>query len=205
MSQSLRTYSILTFAGVCQGLALALFLLPNAIPSGGATAIAVLFLFLLDIPVAFTIWFMNFTLLAIAIKYLGTSSAIRTMYTVTCAAITINLITNQNINLNFPVMLDLVYGAILFGIGVGVALRQRSSSGGMDIVALIIATYKGHLPGRIMFWINGSIFLITAIAINWKIIYLAILCQWLSTRFIDIIYTIEYLSRFVVIHWRRKQ
>ncbi|MDQ0337982.1 uncharacterized membrane-anchored protein YitT (DUF2179 family) [Caldalkalibacillus uzonensis] len=199
---------MLTIGGLLQGIAMAIFLFPHAIPSGGAAAIAVLMQYLLHIPFEFTLWLVNFSLLSVAIKWLGYTSAIRTMYAVSVASITINLSYAYLHWANGYVWLDLLWGSMIFGLGVGLLLRQRASNGGMVILALIISVYKGYPPGKVMFWINSTIFLITAVVIEWKIIVLALLCQWLSTRIIDFIYKADMIRRLMafltVLAWRRR-
>ncbi|GGK17227.1 UPF0750 membrane protein YitE [Caldalkalibacillus thermarum] len=203
-----RTYGLLTIGGLMQGLAMAVFLFPHAIPSGGAAAIAVLMQYLLAIPFEYTLWVVNFGLLSVAMKWLGYTSAIRTMYAVSVASVTINLSSGY---FHWPFVylwLDLLWGSLLFGLGVGLLLRQGATNGGMVILALIISIYKGYAPGKVMFWINATIFLITAVVIEWSIIVLALLCQWLSTRIIDLIYKADLVSRllafFTALAWRRR-
>ncbi|EGL83137.1 protein of unknown function DUF161 [Caldalkalibacillus thermarum TA2.A1] len=203
-----RTYGLLTIGGLMQGLAMAVFLFPHAIPSGGAAAIAVLMQYLLAIPFEYTLWVVNFGLLSVAMKWLGYTSAIRTMYAVSVASVTINL---SSVHFHWPFVylwLDLLWGSLLFGLGVGLLLRQGATNGGMVILALIISIYKGYAPGKVMFWINATIFLITAVVIEWSIIVLALLCQWLSTRIIDLIYKADLVSCllafFTALAWRRR-
>jgi uncharacterized membrane-anchored protein YitT (DUF2179 family) len=205
---TLKIYVILTIGGLLQGIAMGIFLFPHAIPSGGAAAISVLMKYLLNIPYEVSLWLVNFTLLFTAVKWLGYASTIRTMYTVSVISVTINLTHSL---VNWPVgnvWLDLIWGSLLMGIGVGLLVRQRASNGGMVILALIVHIYKGYAPGKVMFWINSFIFFITALVVDWKIIVLALLNQWLATRVIDMIYKLDLaqsvLGRLAGLSWRRR-
>lgn len=192
-----------------QGMAMGIFLFPHAIPSGGAAAISVLMKYLLNVPYEISLWLLNFFLLVAAVKWLGYASTIRTMYTVSVISVTINLTHSFGpCPLAGNIWLDLIWGSLLIGVGVGLLVRQRASNGGILILALIIHFYKGYPPGRVMFWINCVIFLITAIVIDWKIIFFALLNQWLSTRIVDIIYQLNLsqslLGRLIGVAWRRR-
>ena len=56
---------------------------------------------------------------------------------------------------------------------------------GIGYVALAIYKYKRINPGTSLFWMNGIIFAFGAYVIDWKIIILAVVCQWISTRIIN--------------------
>lgn len=183
---------ILGIAAGIQGIAMTFFLFPHFIPSGGAASLAVLLNYLLDTPYSVTLWVLNASLLLAAAKWLGKSSVFWTLFCVSITSITIDFLTplvSEPLN---PVLLDLLLGAVVFGIGVGILFRMGASSGGMDILALIISKARGCAPGRTLFYINGSLLLITGIVVDWKVIIYAISCQMIGTRIIDFIYKMEF-------------
>ncbi|CAN7412677.1 YitT family protein [Rossellomorea sp. LjRoot5] len=187
----LRKVVILGFASTLQGLAMAVFLFPHFIPSGGAASVSVLLNYLLHIPFAVTLWVMNACLLGAAVKWLGKGNAFWTMYCVTVTSGVVDAVDPFLTGTVSFVFVDLLIGSILFGIGVGVLFRMGASSGGMDILALIISKLKGHSPGKTLFAINGSVLLLTGIVVDVKIILFAITCQFISTRILDIIIKID--------------
>ncbi|RFB15152.1 YitT family protein [Bacillus sp. HNG] len=178
---------ILGTAAMIQGFAMATFLFPHFIPTGGAASVAVLFNYVAGIPFDRTLWLLNAGLLFAAIKWLGKGTAIWTLYCVTVTAITIRLVTPFITNPISYVFVDLLVGSIIFGVGIGILFRMGASSGGMDILALIISKLKGYSPGKTLFAINGTILLTTGIVVDWKIIIFALVSQFISTRIIDLI------------------
>jgi uncharacterized membrane-anchored protein YitT (DUF2179 family) len=116
-------------------------------------------------------------------------------------------VTSGVVNLTSPfikstvsfVFFDLLIGSILFGIGIGILFRMGASSGGMDILALIISKLKGYTPGKTLFVINGSLLLLTGIVVDLKIILFAIACQFIGTRILDIICQLELKRNFTSI------
>ncbi|MDR4889358.1 YitT family protein [Fredinandcohnia sp. QZ13] len=178
---------ILGMAALIQGFAMATFLFPHFIPTGGAASVAVLFNYVAGIPFDRTLWILNAGLLFAAIKWLGKGTAIWTLYCVTVTAITIRLVTPFITNPISYVIVDLLVGSIIFGVGIGILFRMGASSGGMDILALIISKLKGYSPGKTLFAINGTILLTTGIVVDWKIIIFALVSQFISTRIIDLI------------------
>jgi len=187
MRQHLFKSIILAFASAIQGAAMSLFLFPHYIPSGGAAGIGVLLNYIWNVPYATSIWLLNAAMIVAAIKWLGKSNALWTMYCVGAAALTINLLSPS---INHPignVWVDLILGSLLFGFGVGVLFKMGASSGGMDILALIISSFTKQTPGKVLFWINSSILLTAGFVIDWKVIMYALICQWVGTRMIDMI------------------
>lgn len=189
--EKIKIYSILTAGGLLQGIAMGLFLFPHAIPSGGAAAITVIVKYLFNVPYEITLWLVNFLLLVAAAKWLGYASTIRTLYTVSVISVTINFCHTMFNPTGGNVWLDLVWGSFLMGVGVGLLVRQRASNGGMVILALIVHIYKGYAPGKVMFWVNCFIFLITALLVGWSIILMALINQWLASRIVDLVYNLK--------------
>lgn len=182
---------ILGIAAGIQGIAMTFFLFPHFIPSGGAASLAVLFNYLLDTPYSVTLWVLNAGLLLAAAKWLGKSSVFWTLFCVSVTSVTIDYLTPYITEPLNPVLLDLLLGAAVFGVGVGILFRMGASSGGMDILALIISKARGTAPGRTLFYINGSLLLLTGVVVDWKVIVYAVICQMIGTRMIDLIYKLE--------------
>lgn len=187
-----RKGTILGIAASIQGLAMAIFLFPHFIPSGGAASVSVLVNYLLHVPFAITLWVLNASLLLAAVKWLGKENALWTMYCVTVTSFVVNFLNSHLIGTVSFILVDLLIGSILFGIGIGILFRMGASSGGMDILALIISKLKGYTPGKTLFFINGSVLLLTGIVVDLKIILFALACQFIGTRILDIICQVEY-------------
>lgn len=192
MRKEMRNYLLLTIGAIIQGLSMGLFLFPHGVPSGGAAGIALLMNYWLLLPLGVSLWLTNFILLSFAIYWFGMMWTLRTMYSVTVTSFTVHLV-DQYVHLPHQyLIIDLICGGLVFGIGVGILIRYGASSGGMVIPSLIIAAIKKIPPGKAMFWINMTIFIITATVIEWKIVFYAIFCQWFSTQIIDIVYKLNF-------------
>jgi len=205
MVKEFERYAFLATGAIIQGFAMALFLFPHGIPSGGAAGIALLINHLFHLSLGFSLWIANFTLLILAIYWFGYAWTIRTMFSVSMTSFVVQLIDVDMYFSQTNVLLDLLIGGIVFGIGVGILIRFGASSGGMVIPALIIASVRKCTPGKAMFWLNFTIFLIAAFVIDWKIIFYAIICQWISTKVIDLIHGIKIRPYWMhKMAWRKK-
>jgi uncharacterized membrane-anchored protein YitT (DUF2179 family) len=205
MKNSIRSYFFITCGGFTQGFAMAIFLFPHFIPSGGAGGIAVLLNYWIGMPFSYALWLVNFSLLVAAIQWLGNKSAIGTMYAITVTSISIHFFSLDLFSYNGNIWGDLIIGSLLLGTGVGILLRQQVSNGGMGVIALIIAKHKMISPGKPLFLLNVAVFILTGSIIAWPIVIQAILSQWVSTRMVDRIYKLKIqLNMLPTMSWRKK-
>ncbi|MDZ5470470.1 YitT family protein [Bacillus sp. 31A1R] len=189
--------------GAIQGFGMGLFLFPHAIPSGGAGGLAVLLNYFLHLDMGFSLWIVNFSMLVLAIKFLGNRCAIWTMVAISVTSLSIYFFQNTISKPLGNVWVDLVIGSLFLGTGVGLLLREGVSNGGVGVIALIISTERNILPGRPLFWINVSIFFITALIISWDIIIQALISQWISTKVVDYVCGIRF-HQVYTLGWRKK-
>jgi uncharacterized membrane-anchored protein YitT (DUF2179 family) len=205
MSKGFIQIILLIFGAIIQGMAMAQFLFPHNIPSGGGAGIAILIHHFLHLPLGFSLWLSNAVFLIFALNFFGLTWTLKTIFAVALTAITVNFITDAFMFYHIHIFADIVLGGIFYGIGVGILIRVGASSGGMVIPALMIARFRNWHPGTVILWINGLIFLFTSVAIDFKIILFAFVCQMISTRVIDFIYFIH-IPRplYSSILWRKK-
>ncbi|MCP8615878.1 YitT family protein [Salirhabdus salicampi] len=189
--------------GIIQGFGMGVFLFPNDIPSGGAGGLAVLINHLFHVHIGIALWIVNFSLLLLGLKYLGGKSVFGTLIAITVTSIFI--FVSQNIfSISYRlVWVDLIIGSIFLGLGIGLLLRNNVSNGGIGVVALIISIKKNVLPGRPLFWINCSIFILTAYVIDWDILIYAFISQWISTKMVDLVCGYDYITTYTL-SWERK-
>jgi len=205
MNKLLITYFFIFSGAILQGISMSIFLFPHSIPSGGAAGIAILINYWLHFPLGLSLWLANFIFLLFALKYFGYSWTMRTMIAVATTSMIISIISANLFLPHIHLLADLLLGGITFGVGVGLLIRNGSSSGGMVIPALMIATRFNLSPGKVMLVINLFIFVITASVIDFKIIVYAAICQLISTNIIDFIYTVKIPATTIAnLSWRKK-
>lgn len=206
MKKTVIIYLCILIGATLQGMAMSLFLFPHSIPSGGAAGIAILMNHWFHLPLGFSLWLANIVFLVFALKYFGYTWTFRTILSVATTSTTVSILSSYALPLqDMPFFLDILGGSIFFGVGVGILIRAGASSGGMVIPAMMIATYKKWSPGKVMMGINLLIFLLTALVIDYKIVIYAIICQFISTNIIDLIYNLKiYPGNLLAPSWRKK-
>lgn len=186
---------------------MSIFLFPHSIPSGGAAGLAILLNYWFEWPLGLSLWLANIVFLLFALKYFGYTWTLRTIIAVAITSTTVSIISAR-VAYSLPhvhILFDIIAGSIFFGIGVGLLIRSGASSGGMVIPALMIASIKRWSPGRVMLGINLCIFLLTALVIDYKIVFFAIVGQFLSTQIIDFMYELQFSKMTLpALGWRKK-
>ena len=158
MRKLVLTYSCLLFGATLQGISMSIFLFPHSIPSGGAAGLAILMNHLFHFSLGFSLWFANFVFLLFALNYFGFTWTIRTILAVAITSTIVTIITSHYPFPHIHILIDIIFGSIGFGIGVGLLIRAGASSGGMVIPALMVASYKNWSPGKVMMGINFLFF-----------------------------------------------
>lgn len=160
-----RTYTIIVFGLFLYALSWTAFLLPHRITGGGVSGIGALVFYATGFPVGYTYFLINIGLILIAIKVLGASFGVKTIFGVTVGAFLLSLLQSF---IHLPVVedkfLSAIIGGMLAGVGLGIIFTQGGSTGGTDIIAMIINKYRNISPGRIILYcdvfIIGSSFLV---------------------------------------------
>ncbi|KRL00076.1 YitT family protein [Liquorilactobacillus capillatus] len=199
----LKQVIIALLAGVILAIGLNFFLIPGNIFSAGFNGVAQLcssilnklfqikidtgyFILLLNIPVGILGWIKvgkNFT-------YYSILTIIATTFF--SVVIPVQRLTSD------PLMGGL-FGGVLTGAGVGLSLRYGFSTGGMDIIAVILNKTTGKSVGVLMLIINMMIILTAGFFFGWQSALYTIISNYAMTRVVDGIHTShQKLTAFVV-------
>lgn len=172
---TIKTYFLITLGCLTYVTAWTIFLIPNKIVGGGVSGIASLIFFGTGegFPVSYTFFIVNTILLIFGMRMLGKDFGIKTVYSVIVATLGfeyIPMIFNSidpnfisNLSENGPLTLA-IFGGVVSGMGVGINFMQGGSTGGTDIIALMVNKRYNLSPGKVIAYIDliiiGSSFLI---------------------------------------------
>ncbi|HMM06876.1 MAG TPA: YitT family protein [Clostridiales bacterium] len=135
-------------------------LVPNGLLSSGFTGIAILINnFWPAIPLSVGVYALNIPALLWALKELNKRFLFYTVFAVTVQSLFIQLLENIP-TYNGDPMLAAIFAGVLGGIGGGAVIRRSGSSGGTDIIGVIIKKKWGYSIGTVGFIFN--IFVLTA-------------------------------------------
>jgi uncharacterized membrane-anchored protein YitT (DUF2179 family) len=148
---TVKTYGIITIGLFINALAWTAFLIPSEIVGGGITGAASLVYFATGFPVAITFLLVNVILIIFGIKSLGFGFGVKTVYAILVLSAFLGLLQQL---ITAPVVDDkfmsAIIGGILGGASVGLVFTQGGSTGGTDIIAMIINKYRNISHGRLI-------------------------------------------------------
>ena len=153
----LKAYLIITFGLLLYTLGWIVFLIPNNMVGGGVTGISAILLYAFNIPVGASFFVINLVLLLIALKVLGKGFGMKTVYAIIIASVFYEVVPPlipevfiQEIAISNGKLLCAIFGGVCAGLGIGISFSQGGSTGGTDIVALMIVKYKNISAGRVI-------------------------------------------------------
>ncbi|MBE6229220.1 MAG: YitT family protein [Bacteroidales bacterium] len=157
----IKTYLIITVGLLCYALGWDVFLIPNGMVGGGVTGIAAVLLYAFKIPVSVSFFVINLVLLLIALKVLGKGFGVKTVYAIVVTSIFLEVLPMylsdafiQEIAISNGKLLCAIFGGVVSGLGIGLCFSQGGSTGGTDIVALMITKYRNISAGKIILIID---------------------------------------------------
>lgn len=152
-----KAYVIITFGLLLYTLGWIVFLIPNNMVGGGVTGISAILLYAFNIPVSASFFVINLVLLLIALKVLGKGFGMKTVYAIIIASIFYEVVPPlipdvfiQEIAISNGKLLCAIFGGVCSGLGIGISFSQGGSTGGTDIVALMIVKYRNVSAGRVI-------------------------------------------------------
>lgn len=181
-------------------VAVSLFLLPNELSSGGFSGIATIGYYLLKIPMGTTILILNIPLFIFATFKIGKKFLVKSIIGTVTLSIFIDIL-DKFTPLTNDKILACIYGGVLTGLGTAIILKAHASTGGSDVLSLIIREYNSkYEAGRLITIIDFAIVILNVIFLK-KIeigLYSAIVI-YLMGKVIDIIFEGIYFTKLIFI------
>jgi uncharacterized membrane-anchored protein YitT (DUF2179 family) len=184
---AIKIYTVMILGLTLYAFGVTAFLLPVKITAGGVTGISMLIFYATGIPMGYPYFVINTFLVILAIRILGTSFGLKTIFSMVVISLLFNI---MQVFIKDPLIKDMflssVLGGILCGVGLGITFNQGGSTGGTDIIAMIINKYRNISPGKIILYcdvliITSSFFVLSSVE---KLVY-GYVTMWIVAYSID--------------------
>ncbi|MGC8824143.1 MAG: YitT family protein [Bacteroidales bacterium] len=193
-----RVYAQITLGALILAAGFVFFVTPYRIVPGGVYGISIVIHYLTrgvfsfapdGLPIGTMGLIMNIPLTILGIKILGPRFGVKTVVGFVLSSFFIDLLTflwGSQPLVPDEALLSAIFGGVLIGLGLGVIFRTRATSGGSDIIGMILEKYT-HLPlGQLMIAVDSTIVLIGLAAFqDWKIPLLSWTVIYISGKVID--------------------
>ena len=184
-------------------VALNMFFSPHTIAPGGLSGLSVVLSKVSGLSVSAIMLIMGIPLIFFSIKILGTKNAIKTLIGMLLLSSCISLTSSlSQVSVTDDVLLAAITGAILLGLGLGVVFSVDGSTGGTDLIALMINKAIPSIPlSKCLVCIDGLVVMSSGIVNkNLETALYSAISLYVIVKMIDFIISgFDYSKCFIII------
>lgn len=183
---------VILFTGLTGAVGLNLFLIPANVFSAGMTGIAQIAEHLLSnvglsIDTGILIFLLNVPVFVLGFIRLGKSAMILSFSNVISMSFFTTLVPVGQVTDN--VLMNAITGGVMLGIGVGLSLKFGFTTGGLDIVSLLLSKTTGRTVGNYMMLLNGVIVIVAGFFFTWESALYTIITIFTMSTVVDYVHT----------------
>ena len=127
----IKRYALIIIGIILTALGISIFYTPNKIVNGGVSGLSTVLYHAIGIQPGVSFAVINVVLLLLALKFLGLQFVKDTILGAALISLFVQLFTYLPPMTSDP-MLAAIFGAVLYGFGIGLTLTQGASTGGTD-------------------------------------------------------------------------
>lgn len=187
-------------------VATSLLLLPNQLSSGGFAGIATILYYFLKIPMGISILAFNIPLFLFAGYKLGKRFFIKSIIGTITFSLSIDILDKLT-PLTQDRFLACIYGGIIIGLGTAIILKANSSTGGSDLISMLVKKYNSDIRT------SNVIIIVDTIIVGLNVVFFreieiglySAITIYLMGKMIDIIFEGIYFTKLVIIISNKSQ
>jgi uncharacterized membrane-anchored protein YitT (DUF2179 family) len=150
-SKQFKSYFIIAIGLFINALAWTGFLIPSEIVGGGVSGIGTIIYYSMGLKVGYSVFIINGLLIIAALRVLGFGFGIKTIFATFVLSFFLwllqSIITEPLVSDRF---MSAIIGGVMAGTSAGIILSQGGSTGGTDIIAMMINKYRNYSPGQLI-------------------------------------------------------
>ena len=174
---TIKEYALITLGILLYVLGWSIFLVTNNLVGGGVTGLSAILQYATHgvIKIGYSYFVINVALIIAALFVLGFIFGWKTIYATVLASIGLNLFQGiipadfiQAISLDNGKLMSTIMGGIMVGVGIGLTMVAGGSTGGTDIIALMVNKYRNVSPGRLILYMDVVVILSSLLVPSYK-------------------------------------
>ena len=203
LSLKLDEVIILLVGCLLMGISINMFLNPHNIAPGGLTGVSIIINTLTGIP----IWLINICfdipLFLFAFRILGKKDATKTFFGIIFLTLSLKLTENLSyVHVTDDVLLSAISGGIILGLALGLIFRINGSTGGTDLIALMLNRIIPSIPvSKCLSMIDGTVVVLAGVVnMNFETGLYSAIALYIMVKIIDTITAgFDYAKAFFII------
>lgn len=189
MPKRIKRLAVALIYALLSSIALNMFWLPGNIFASGITGLSQLLSQLLEVyfgnewSIPVLVLFFNAPLLAIAWCKIDRDFALMTVCTVFLSSVMMKVV--PVVTLTTDPVICAVFGGVLHGFSVGLTLNDDFSTGGLDILGILVKRMTGKSIGSFFIFSNVSLQLVAGMIFGWPYTFYSAISFFISGRMVD--------------------
>ncbi|GLB46920.1 membrane protein [Philodulcilactobacillus myokoensis] len=206
--QYLTKASFSLIYAIMVSLAMNIFWTPGHIYSSGYTGFAQLLntitsrYFPVTISTSLALFIINIPMFILAWRHIGHQFTFFTFLSVLLASIMMRVI--HPLPLTTDPMICAIFGGVINGFGTGWALKNQISTGGLDILGIVIRRKTGKTIGTVNIIFNSFIIVAAGFAYGWPYAFYSAIGLFVNGKMIDMAYTRQQRMQVMIVTSRPK-
>lgn len=192
-NEVIKQLLVILLSGILSSVALNFFLIPANVLSAGMNGLAQIVSTVLSQQLAVKadagifIFLLNVPIFILSFVKLGKAATIFSFFNVVAVSFFTAVLPKGEVTDN--IMLNAIVGGVLVGIAAGYSLKMGFTTGGLDILSVILSKTTGRTVGKYMLFMNGVIVFIAGLIYDWESALFTIVSIFCMSQVVDMIHT----------------
>ena len=179
------------------------FLLPHKVLSGGITGISMILGMMTPLHVGVINFLINVPIVYLGYRFLGRRFIFLTMVSIVVMNASLLIVPVQAVATD-P-LLSTVFGGVIVGLSCGLIMKFSGSSGGLDIISLLITKRYDYPVGKIGLSLNAVVVSLSGFLFDWQLALYTLVSIYVSSKTLDSIHTKHVKLTVMIVTSKRKQ
>ncbi|WP_142828286.1 YitT family protein [Planococcus soli] len=178
---------IVFVSSIVLGFAFNMFLLPHEVLAGGVTGIAMMLGLVTPLNAGLWMILLNIPILVLGWMKLGKTFIANSLFSVVVTSISMLYI--PVVKLTEDALLSSVFGGVISGAAIGIIIRYYSSTGGFDVIGLLLSMKRDIPLGALVFVLNSAVVFVSGFIFSWELAMYTMASIYISGLVIDRVHT----------------
>jgi uncharacterized membrane-anchored protein YitT (DUF2179 family) len=190
-SKWFKAYGLIVLGTFILSIGYVYFITPYKIVPGGVYGVSIVLHHSFGLPVGLIALLFNIPLVIVGLRQLGPRFGAKTFTAFILTSFFVDLLSyfsGMEPLVENNALLSAVFGGVFMGVGVGLIFKSRATSGGTDVLAMIIGKHNRMPLGQLMIMIDSVVVIVGLIVFrDWEIPLYSWMVIFIMGKVIDVV------------------
>ena len=169
MKEKVQDILLILLGGSIMGFALDFFLVPSQVTAGGVSGVSTVLYYLFNLPIGLMVLVLNIPIFILGFITFNSRFLITSLIGTVALSVSAQFFELEIFRSFQPISNDMllcsVFGGSIYGVGLGIAMRSGGTTGGTDILSLVLKKWFPSMSvGQFIIAIDGIVILAAGLA-----------------------------------------